>query len=55
MPLGGPGRLTPGVPEKEWRRLYVQGVEPREAAVQAQAFYENFIRRPIPGVTGKRQ
>ena len=49
------GGRPAGVPEKEWRRLYLQGIEPREGAFQAQAFYENFIRRPILGVTGKRR
>jgi len=48
------GRPT-SVPEREWRRLYLEGLEPREALPQAEAYHEHFIRRPIPGLSGKRR
>ena len=35
--------------------LYLQGLDPCDAVPQADAFYENFIRPPIPGMTDKRR
>ena len=49
------GGRPASVPEKEWRRLYLEGLETREAVPKAEAYYENFTRRPIPGLTGKRR
>ena len=49
------GGRPAGVPEKQWRRLYIEGRAPRDAAIEAQAYYENFLRRPIPDLRGKRR